>query len=498
MAAACFSHTPGVYRLGIHPLAVNVAWVQRAECEAPTAGPELMNRRHKAVLFLTLVLTGSSLLAGAELKTALGMMMLGVTLAWALGSDAVSQAYSRLKEITSTIHLWIRLPLVMTLAGCVFGGAVVLSKANPVLAMAAMCILGTFAAPFTHLPPQRNWLLIPLWLLALTAFFLAIVGSISLDESFSQYAGRAGQLAVTGFIALLVGIFWLSKGWKLIQKGISVQVAPELDPTEGSQGKALRQYIFVLLGVIALTFWLGVATWSASSDWSYAPQKVIESKSNNNLVQETGFILLLAWLPYSIWKKILDREPNSDIKNLRRHRQVTSAAGMIFSVVLCFAVTFGFQNGNDRVLNEKITSATNELVGVEKKIGAIKQRDLKTTSDYIQAYSEIEPLLPEFDSKIQQCVEIYEDGRQLNERRGPINIQRFYKRNSPKVWQNSIDMFELIRQVSVLTKQETLTASNMAARPESEQPEFWQSEFKPLLEQEDTLRSKILILTKKM
>jgi hypothetical protein len=38
----------------------------------------------------------------------------------------------------------------------------------------------------------------------------------------------------------------------------------------------------------------------------------------------------------------------------------------------------------------------------------------------------------------------------------------------------------------------------MAALPVREQVEFWRKDFKPLLEQEDTLRSKILALTKKM
>lgn len=425
-------------------------------------------------------------------------MILCVAMAWALGSDAVSKSYSRFKGITSTFHLWISLPLVMILAGCAFGAALVFSQGNPVVAVAAMCILGTFAAPFTTLPSQKSWLLIPLWLLALAAFFLAVVGSISLDESFSQYMEKAGQLAVTGFIAWLIGIFWISKGWKLIQKGISVQVAPEPVPTDGSQRNALRQYIFVFLGVIALTVWLGLAAWSASSDWAYGPQKVIESKANNNLLQQAGFILLLAWLPYNVWKKVLDQEPNSDVKNARRHKRITVAAGVIFSVVLIFAVTFGIQNGNDRVLNEKITSATSELGGVGTRIGAIKQRDMKTTSDYIQAYSEIEPLLPEYNSKIQQCFEIYQEGRQRGERRGPINIQRFYQSNTPELWLNSLDMLELVRQVSVLTKQETLTASNMAALPVREQGEFWRKEFKPLLQQEDTLRSKILAPTKKM
>jgi hypothetical protein len=38
----------------------------------------VLNRRHKAFLFVTLVITGCSLRFGVELKDALGFLMLGV------------------------------------------------------------------------------------------------------------------------------------------------------------------------------------------------------------------------------------------------------------------------------------------------------------------------------------------------------------------------------------------------------------------------------------
>jgi hypothetical protein len=41
-----------------------------------------LNRRHKAVLFVTLVVSGCSLLLGAQLRGALGFMTLGVAIAW--------------------------------------------------------------------------------------------------------------------------------------------------------------------------------------------------------------------------------------------------------------------------------------------------------------------------------------------------------------------------------------------------------------------------------
>jgi hypothetical protein len=73
---------------------------------------------------------------------------------------------------------------------------------------------------------------------------------------------------------------------------------------------------------------------------------------------------------------------------------------MIFVLVLALAVTLGIQNGNDRLLTDRIEVKVAELKTVGTKIGTIKQRDLRTTQDYIQAYSEIEALLLEYEAKI--------------------------------------------------------------------------------------------------
>jgi hypothetical protein len=52
--------------------------------------------------------------------------------------------------------------------------------------------------------------------------------------------------------------------------------------------------------------------------------------------------------------------------------------------------------------------------------------------------------------------------------------------------------------MDTLTKQEVLTARNMAALAEQDQAEFWRTEFKPLLVQEYDLREKIQIVAGKI
>jgi hypothetical protein len=47
-----------------------------------------LNRRHKAALFVTLVLAGASLVSGDAMKIGLGIILLGVAFTWAFGSDS--------------------------------------------------------------------------------------------------------------------------------------------------------------------------------------------------------------------------------------------------------------------------------------------------------------------------------------------------------------------------------------------------------------------------
>jgi hypothetical protein len=457
-----------------------------------------LNRRHKAILFVTLVVSGCALLLGAELRAALGFMMLGVAFAWATGSETASKVYAGLKGVSGTFYSWIRLPLAMVLAGGLFGGVLLYSRANPVLAVAFMCAAGIFLAPLTPLPTQKLWLRVPLILLAVAAYLVATWGMISTDLiATNKYAARYGQLAFTGLLTFVVGFFWLSKGWNLIERGISSASSVDIPPPKAPAKSPWGHYISLLIGVIVLILWLGLLAWSGSSDWEYAPEKTTETRGSN-LFGQFVFVVVLASWPYFSWRTILGRESNADPKRLRSHRRTSAIAGMIFVVVLSLAVTYGVQNGTDRRMVEKIEAVAKDLIAVATKIGTIKQRDLQTTDDYIQAYSEIDALLPDFESKIQECADVYREARQTDENRGLINTQLFYKSHKPEMWKNNIDMLDLLRQVDSLTKQEALTARNMAALPARDQVNFWQKEFKPLLVQEDDLRQKIQIAAMKI
>jgi hypothetical protein len=446
-----------------------------------------LNRRHKTILFLNLVFNGCALLSGVELKEILGFMMLGVAVAWAAGSDAASKLYSAIKGASGTLYSWVRLPLVMALAGGLLGAVLLYSRANPVVAVVLMCAAGVIMAPFTPLPTRKPWLRIVLIFLA-GGTFLVAAGTVSLlGLASTDLAARLGELVATGLIALLVGIFWLSKGWRLIQTGIAVSPSTEtLIPTTPPK-RAIGQYISLFLGLMVLTLCLSSLAWVSSINWAFAPEKVAVTEGTNNLLVQAALIVLLAWWPYHSWKSILSREPNSQSKYLLRHRRITVVAGVTFLIVQSLAVTYGIQSGNDRRMNEKINSAIAELRAVATKIGAIKQRDLRTTDDYLQAYAEIETLLPEFESDLQKCSDSFDEAHQMDMRRGLINAQVFYRSRTPEAWKNSYKTLDLLRRFDSLTRQEVLTVHKMAALPGRDQVAFWQNEFQPLLVQERNL-----------
>jgi hypothetical protein len=192
--------------------------------------------------------------------------------------------------------------MAMALAGGICGAALLYSRANPVLVVVFMCAAAMFLAPLTPFPAHRIWLRFPLFLVAVVACLAATWGMLITDLIPSdKYLERDGQLATTGLLAFIVGFFWISKGWNLIQRGIS-------STPSGDARTPWGQYVSLFLGVLVLILWLGLLAGSASSDWAYAPEKI--STPRDNLFSQFVFVVLLASWPYVSWKRILTRESN--------------------------------------------------------------------------------------------------------------------------------------------------------------------------------------------
>lgn len=448
----------------------------------------MLNRRHKAILFITLVMTGSALLAGAQLNEGLGIFILGVAFAWVIGSKAASRTCHFLITFPGKSWPWTRVLVLMALGGSLLASVAILSSFNSFLVVATMSIFGLLISQFRHLPNQRRWPKWIAWTLGIVAFFLATVAVSSLSGVPPDSAERMGRLVWWGLVALTIGMLWLTKGWILIVAGITAEKSDDLTAapeSANSKGTSLL-YLSLLTGTLLLSLALGSLAFSAFSDAVFPFPTVTRTTLNSSSpVSPIVFLMLLAWWPYASWKAILKRKPNTKLDNVRTHQRVTFALGAVFTIILSVAITFGVQNGHDRSMTSQVEAGMKSFQTVAAKIGAIKRRDLQTTGDYIQAYAEIDPLLTEFNTNLRQFTNILAQAKQRDRGRGPLNIQRLYENRESEwlVWDDQ--MFDLLRQDSELTGKEVEIARQMGALPKTEQVDFWKRNFQPLIEQEN-------------
>jgi hypothetical protein len=411
-----------------------------------------LNRRHKSLVFITVVITGCSLLLGAEIKDALGFLLLGFALAWAVGSDTATNIYRGLRNASTNMYGWIRLPFAMTVAGALLGAVLLYSRANPVLTVGLMCLAGVFIATLTARPIFKTWQNVIRYLLGIVGFFSAAFGIIETDlVTSNKYGERFGQLAGIGLLAFLAGLFWFSKGWILIERGISSQSIPD-DNDIQPRKRVWTQYLSLTVGLMFCLFILGVLSWTATSDWEYSPSKyLVPGKNDSNVLMQIGFIFLLTSWPYFTWKRILDSEPNSRPKLLKRHKRFSTLVGMGFVLAFGFVITLGIQNGNDRIVTDELTAGTKGLTAVASNIRALKEKDLKTVEDYLQSYGQIESLLPEYDRGVHNLATAIDSMDKSDQSRGVINIQHFYKSDAKDYRKNLKDMVVALRQDVELT-----------------------------------------------
>src|SRR5690348_12903232 len=135
----------------------------------------MLNRRHKSILFLTLVFTGSSLLAGATLSEGIGILMLGFALAWLIGSDTARRAYDVSRRLPGKMWGALRLMLWMALGGVLAASVAVGSNYNTFVVCAAMSLFGMFIAPYQQPSTVNRWVRVVVWILAVCSYFFAAV-----------------------------------------------------------------------------------------------------------------------------------------------------------------------------------------------------------------------------------------------------------------------------------------------------------------------------------
>jgi len=172
---------------------------------------------------------------------------------------------------------------------------------------------------------------------------------------------------------------------------------------------------------------------------------------------------------------------------LKLHKGVTVLVGAVFTIPLCLAMTFGIENGHDRMSTTEIEQGAKDFQAVAEKIGSIKSREFTTTQDYIEGYAEIDPLLTEFDGRLKRFNDIIAEADRIDKSRGPLNIQRLYPKHQQwMTW--DVKTFDLLHQDSQLTRRQIETIKEMANLPSQQQVVFWKENVQPLLREEDGIR----------
>src|SRR6266480_2916423 len=185
-------------------------------------------------------------------------------------------------------------------------------------------------------------------------------------------------------------------------------------------------------------------------------------------------------------------EPKGAAKGFRVW--VIAGSSIFLGVVLIVAVALAIQKRNDRVLDAQVAQSESELRTLGAQIAAIKDRQFGTMSEYFAAYARVEPLLKDYDQKLQQYSELCSTAQQRDEKRGLINIRRLYSRYNAEAWRNNSALIELVGQVNEVTKKEASVIHDMASLPADEQVQFWHDEFMPLAAQAHAPREQLLLV----
>src|SRR5215469_2213894 len=172
------------------------------------------------------------------------------------------------------------------------------------------------------------------------------------------------------------------------------------------------------------------------------------------------------------------------------------AGAVVLVLITIFAVTFAVQEHNDRVLSDEITETASELQDTGARITSIRDVDMKEMNDYIRAYSEIAPLLDDYDRHLQRITDLYYEAHERD--RSLLRVERLYRRPQLMNWANMSDILNIARALNKVFSQETSVIQNMALLPEPERMQFWHEQFLPLESQEKALRAKMLIVGQRM
>ena len=177
-------------------------------------------------------------------------------------------------------------------------------------------------------------------------------------------------------------------------------------------------------------------------------------------------------------------------------RWIYAAGAIVLVLITIFAVTFAVQEHNDRVLSDEINGTASELQDTGTRITSLRDAGMKDMNDYIRAYSEMAPLLDDYDRHLQRITNLYNAARERDRRL--LRVEKLYRRRQLTNWENMSEILNIARALNKIFREESSVIQNMALLPEPERMPFWHEQFLPLEAQEKALRAKMLIVGQRM
>ena len=107
--------------------------------------------------------------------------------------------------------------------------------------------------------------------------------------------------------------------------------------------------------------------------------------------------------------------------------------GLVILVACVFAagVTVFLRHQSEKELLSHLERSQKDLRTLGGEIANIKDADLGSANDFISAYAQIEPLEKEYEVKLQEFSELYEQARERDGHRGWLDLERLRGEPSP-------------------------------------------------------------------
>ena len=120
---------------------------------------------------------------------------------------------------------------------------------------------------------------------------------------------------------------------------------------------------------------------------------------------------------------------------------------------------------------------------------------MKSMDDYVRAFSEMGPLLDNYDRHLQRITDLYNQAHERD--KGLLSVNRLYRRPHLTNWESTSEILD-ITGLNKVMRQETSVIQNMAQHPESNECSSGMSTSCPSKHRKQGLRARLLIVGQRM